>query len=182
MSVFQTCERINFFCLKNFSFTSHSTCSLEAKGLNNDLSLSLKIEWEYMPYVSKVAKVFLNNDACEPWHYVTTGCLWDIIRIDWMMEWKSCLKAEVELEQQASKVHISDPPTLLSLLTLEDFNIVKVELSNIKLCVSNSSNQSKQRSHNECPQQVLKTKLSWGHQTSSSLWSEEKDKYRGDSS
>lgn len=131
----QNCERINFCCLKNFSFTSHSTCSLEAEGLNNDLSLSLKIEWEYMPYVSKVAKVFLNNNAYEPWHYVTTGCLWDIIRIDWTMEWKSCLKAEVDLEQQASKVHISDTPTLLSLLTLEDFNIVKVELSNIKFCV-----------------------------------------------
>ena len=51
------------------------------------------------------------------------------------MEWKSCLKAEVDLEQQASKVHISDTPTRLSLLTLEDFNIVKVELSNIKFCV-----------------------------------------------
>ena len=112
-SVLQNCERINFCCLKIFSFISHSTCSLEAEGLNNYLSFSLKLEWEYMPYVSKVTNIFLNINACELWHYVTTGCLWDITRIDWTMEWKSCLKAEVELEQQASKVHISDPPTLL---------------------------------------------------------------------
>lgn len=59
------CGKNKFFLFKNFPLHPISTCSLEAKGLNNDLSLSLKIEMGTMPYVSKVAKVFLNNNASE---------------------------------------------------------------------------------------------------------------------
>ena len=165
------------------SFISHSTFNLEPERPNNYLSFSLKMEQEYVPYISKGGKFFLNNNACEPWGYATTGCLWNIVRIDWTIDWKFCLKAEVELEQHASKVHVSDPPFYLYRL-LENFNTVKVVLSKINFSVFPIAQiNQKQRSHNECPpQQVLKTWSSWGHRTSLSLWSEEKDKHRGSSS
>ena len=116
------------------SFTSHSMCNLEPEGLNNYLSYSLfKMEQKYMPYISKAGKLFLNNNDCETWGYVTTGCLWDIIRLDWITDCKSYLKAGAELEQHASKVHVSYPPNYLDWLlkTLKSLGWYSLKLTSI---------------------------------------------------